>query len=219
MSSFLDRVLDLLFPPRCPFCRGILKEYEIRICKKCQQTLPRVPDSVQRKQYRHIDVCVSPLYYKDEVRLSLLRYKFGGQYTYCEAYAELMTECLAANGVTADLITWVPLSRKRLRKRGYDQAKQLADAVSARTGIPCARLLIKQTDTPPQSGIKSPEKRKTNVSGVYRPADPELVKRKAVLLIDDIATTGATLSECARVLKAAGAKSICAATVARSTFD
>ena len=137
MKSLIERFLDLLFPPRCPFCRAILKEHETRICAACLQTLPRVPLPLQRQTFRHIEACVSPLYYKDDVRSSLLRYKFGGLYTYSQAYADLMLDCLETNGIDADLITWVPLSDKRLRKKDCpDQGYQPAKGVPAVRDLP-----------------------------------------------------------------------------------
>lgn len=205
-----------MFPPRCPFCRAVLRDYEKIMCRNCRSSLPRTPASAQAQSFRHIDRCVSPLYYTGNVRSSLLRYKFGALQVYARSYAVMMAECIENNALSFDVITWVPLSTKRLKKRGYDQARLLAEAISLRCGIPCERLLIKTADNPPQSGTGSREKRKANVAGVYRPAELSRIKGKSVLLVDDIVTTGATLVECARVLKAAGADSISAATVARS---
>ena len=211
-------MLDLLFPPRCPFCRGILKDSEKLICARCMKELPWTPEAAQRQKFRHVEVCVSPLYYEGEVRRSLLRYKFGGLSVYAPKYARLLEDCIRRNGLEFDLIAWAPLGRKRLKKRGYDQGKLLAQELSGSLQIPCPQLLVKTADNPPQSGIGSAEKRRANVAGVYRIVDPALVKDQRVLLVDDIVTTGATISECARVLKAAGAKSVCAAALARSRF-
>lgn len=216
VSAFFEHVLDLLFPPRCPFCRTLLRDYEKDLCLKCAGSLPRVPDSADRQDFRHIERCISPLYYTGKVRDSLLRYKFGGLRVYAKTYAALMAERLEKRELSFDMITWVPLSAKRLRSRGYDQARLLAEEIAKRCGIECERLLIKTADTPPQSGTHSREERKTNVKGVYRPAALPLIKGKSILLVDDIVTTGSTLNECARVLKAAGAESVSAVTVARS---
>ena len=77
-------------------------------------------------------------------------------------------------------------------------------------------LLKKHTDVPAQSGVGSVEKRRANINGVYAVADEELVRGRRILLIDDIVTTGATLSECAKTLKAAGAAEVLCCTLARS---
>ena len=219
MSRFFEKLLDLLFPPRCPFCRTILKDHETLLCGRCRKELPWTCGAAQKQSFRHVASCVSPLYYEGDVRRSLLRYKFGGLSVYAPKYAELMYSCIEENELSFDLITWAPLGRKRLRKRGYDQAKLLALALSERFGKPCAQLLIKSKDNPPQSGTGSAEKRRANVSGVYRVTEPSLVKDRRVLLVDDIVTTGATISECAKVLKTAGAESVCAATLSRSRFE
>lgn len=219
MNAFFDKLLDLLFPPRCPFCRAILKDHEKLICRACADSLPWTPEGAQKQMLRHAAGCVSPLYYEGKVRRSLLRYKFEGMSVYAPKYAQIMAECIEANDLSFDLIGWVPLSRKRLKKRGYDQAMLLAQELSALFQTPCPQLLEKTADNPPQSGTGSAEKRRANVSGVYRIVDPLSVRDQRVLLVDDIVTTGATLNECARVLKAAGAKTVCAATLARSRFD
>ena len=219
MSAFFEKLLNLLFPPRCPFCRAILKDHEKLLCLACRKNLPWTPPPAQKQRFRNVEVCVSPLYYDGDVRRSLLRYKFSGMSLYAPKYARLMAECVRKNVPDFDLISWTPLGRKRLKKRGYDQAGLLAQELSALLQKPCVQLLVKTADNPPQSGTGSAEKRRANVSGVYRALDPGFIRDKRVLLIDDIVTTGATISECARVLKASGARSVCAAALARSRFD
>ena len=125
-----------------------------------------------------------------------------------------MADCLKRHGMNPDCLTWVPLSRQRLRKRGYDQARLLAEEVASRSGIPCLRLVRKIRNNPAQSGTASAEARKKNVEGVYE-ASVEAAGRR-VLLIDDIVTTGATLNEAARALTAAGAAEVSALTLART---
>ena len=115
-----------------------------------------------------------------------------------------------------DLVTWVPLSRRRLRERGYDQARLLAKATAKELGLPLTPTLHKQRNTQPQSGTGDAAKRRANITGAYRMKRGADVAGKRVLLIDDIVTTGATLSECARVLGKAGAEQVVCATVARS---
>ena len=149
------------------------------------------------------------------MRASLLRYKFGGASVYAEVYGEYLAKCIDENAISCDIITWVPLSRQRLRKRGYDQARLLAEDLSRRTGIPCAAALRKIRNNPAQSATGGAQKRRLNVKNVYRALPDAPIAGKRVLLVDDIVTTGATLSECAGELKKAGAKEIAAVTVAR----
>ena len=113
-----------------------------------------------------------------------------------------------------DLITWAPVSRERRKKRGYDQAELLCKAVSRALDVPMARTLTKGTDNPAQSTLTDAAMRAANVRGVYQPYGPETFQGKRLLLIDDIVTTGSTLSECCRVLLTAGAQSVVCAALA-----
>ena len=205
---------DLLYPPRCPFCRRLLRKKRETVCQDCLRTLRRVPESAQRRDLRNISLAVAPLYYEGNVRASLLRYKFRGVTAYAPVYAEFIQKCIDENAFSCDSITWVPLSKRRLRARGYDQAELIAGELAARMGLPCERLLVKTVNNRAQSRTGSAEARRANAAGVYVCPCPEKVKEQRVLLVDDIITTGATVSECARVLKEAGCEEVFAAAAA-----
>ena len=213
MRGFLNCLLDLLYPPKCAFCRNLVRGGRM-LCPACEKSLPRPSREMQRQKISHLAVCLSPLYYTEDVRASLLRYKFHGAAAYYRIYAELMTDCLREQGCSADLITWVPLSRKRLRKRGYDQARLLAEEIARLTGIPCEQTLEKARNNLAQSVTESAEARKQNVKDVYRPVTS--FTGEHVLLVDDIVTTGATLSAAAKELLAVGAEEVSALTLARA---
>lgn len=211
--KFIDRVLELFYPTKCTFCHQLTGG--AKICPRCAEKLPLTPVGAQEQKFPFISACVSPLYYEGNVRESLLRFKFGNLSPYAAVYAQFMAKCIDENHISCDIITWVPLSRRRRRKRGYDQAKLLADELSEITRIECSRLLKKIRHNPAQSGTGGAEKRRANVAGVYRTVEPEKIRGKSVLIVDDIVTTGATLSECGRMLMSAGAKEVKAVTVAR----
>ena len=116
--------------------------------------------------------------------------------------------------MTADLVTWVPLSRKRRRRRGYDQAGLLAKEVARLLQLPLESCLEKTRHNPAQSGTADAAARWRNVQGVYRAVTSFAQER--VLLSDDIVTTGATLSEAAGTLLAAGASEVIGLTLART---
>lgn len=210
-----DAILDLVYPRRCPFCRRVLDKKQL-VCRFCLTKLPFVPEALQGERVSNVEARYAPLYYEKSVRESLLRYKFNGAAAYADAYAELLAKCIEENNISCDIITWVPLSRRRLRKRGYDQAQLLAEAVARYMSVPCEKLLRKTRNNPAQSGTASAAARRENVRGVYAPVKPEMISGKTVLIVDDIITTGSTLSECAKILKAEGAKKILALTLARA---
>lgn len=211
----LDFLLELLYPTKCVFCQKLIQYKGERICRECTKELPLTPWGAQMQKFPFLLGCVSPLYYEGKVRESLLRYKFHHVTAYADVYADFIAKCIDENGVSCDIITWTPLSRRRLRKRGYDQARLIAEELSKICGIECCRLLKKIKNNPAQSGRGGAEKRRANVAGVYSAVNTEKIKGKTVLVVDDIVTTGSTLSECARTLLLAGAEEIKAATVAR----
>ena len=213
MNQLGERLLDLLYPPKCAFCRKLVTDGRM-LCPDCEKALPVPEKEKQSKKISGLAVCLSPLYYTGDVRQSLHRYKFQGAAAYYRIYAELMAACARGYGLTADLVTWVPLSRKRLRSRGYDQARLLAEEVAGRLGLPCEQTLEKIRNNPAQSGTSGAEERQKNVLGVYRAVTS--FAGEHVLLVDDIVTTGATLSEAAKELLNAGAEQVSGLTLART---
>ena len=213
--NLFNRLLNLLDPPKCAFCRRLVPG-ERMLCEECEKNLPMVPVGRRRRELPPLDGCYSPLYYKDSVRLSLHRYKFHGAAAYHRIYAELMFLCLDGTDPAIDFISWIPLSRKRRRKRGYDQAQLLAQELSRLAGIPCRQLLLKTRNNRAQSGTASAAERARNVQGVYRSV--EALENSRILLIDDIVTTGSTMRAAAEVLLSAGAASVTGMTLARDPF-
>ena len=218
MSRPLGALLDLLFPPRCVFCRRLLHRGEEGICPRCQQELPWALGAEAEQTGEFFSLCASPLWYQDQVRASFHRYKFKGVRGYSRTYGRLVAQCVQDHlAGRYDLITCVPLSRARLRQRGYDQAMLLASAAALALDDVAAETLCKVRDTEAQSGLgKNDASRRANVLSAYQVTDPALVEGRRVLLIDDIVTTGSTLSECARVLRTAGATDVVCAALARS---
>ena len=213
--KILDLIAHLLYPWKCVFCESVLKDTDI--CRECEEKLPyTVGDSAMQK-FPFIDKCVSPLYYKDKVRASVHQYKFGGCSAYSRRYAALMSDCVENNldCRSIDVISWIPLSKKRLRQRGYDQARLLAEEIAAKTGLPCRQLLQKVKNNSAQSLTRDAKQRRENVAGVYALDDGADVSGLRILLVDDVVTTGATMSEAARILRKAGAKSVYGAAIAR----
>lgn len=212
--SILSAFLDILFPPRCVFCRRVLKIGSELICGDCRTHLP-FTENGGGKTGDFFSECGAPLYYEGCVRDSLLRFKFKDASGYSKTYGKLLAEFIRSSYAGRyDMISWVPLSPGRLRERGYDQAMLLALDTALELGDVAVCTLEKPVDAAKQSTVGAAEKRRANVSGVYRVTDPELVKGKRILLIDDIVTTGATLSECARTLLDAGAAEVLCAAVA-----
>lgn len=215
MSKLVDGLLDTLFPPKCAFCRRVLRRGESGMCAECETKLPR-RENPREKGPDFVDAIVSPLEYKDNVRAALIRYKFNGVTASAGLFGRIVAESVRENlSGEYDMISWVPLSSERLRERGYDQAMLIAMAAALELDDVAVETLRKTRNAAPQSGTESAEARRANISGAYEVIDPELVKGHRVLLIDDIITTGSTVSECARMLGLAGAESVVCASVAR----
>ena len=155
--------------------------------------------------------------YEGLPRDSLLRFKFGGRQSYAAAYGRLLAARIQGElRAEFDLLTYVPVSPRRRWSRGYDQVRLLAEAVGRELGQKPVRALKKIRHNPAQSSLREREQRRANVLGAYRAVCPEALAGQRILLLDDIITTGATVSECARVLQTAGAAQVlCAAVAAR----
>lgn len=209
--KWTDAVLDLLFPPRCPFCGKICEG----VCSKCA---PQVSYTAGKETLAEGSLpCAAPLWYEGVVREGILRFKFRGGSSAARTFGELVARCAAEEfGGRFDTVTWVPVSKKRLRGRGFDQARLLAEEACRHWDTKPEGLLRKITDNPAQSGIQGAAARRANVLGVFETVPGTDLRGKHVLLIDDIRTSGATLKECARVLEEAGAEGVVCVTLARA---
>lgn len=213
-------LLDLLFPRKCALCRKILTGDETDFCTDCRKDAPYFPvipakmHPSGKSKLQFLDSFTAVWYYKENVRTGILRLKFHGATTLAAPYGRMLAMKLyECHPEGFDFITWVPVSAKRKRKRGYDQAELVAQSVGRELGIKPTRLLKKLRDNPAQSGLQS-EQRRANVLGVYAFTGETDLRGKRILLIDDVFTTGSTAEECARVLKSAAASEVHCATVA-----
>lgn len=206
-------LMNLLFPPKCILCGKLLEKQEQDLCRECRVDSPEYPIRKERLQF--LDSFTAVWYYEGSVRRSLLYYKFYGKRSYAPGYGRLLAmKLLQAHPEGFDCLTWVPVSRLRKLRRGYDQVELIAAAVGRELGMEPVPLLKKVRHNRPQSGISEAAKRRANVLGVYRETDREAIAGKRILLLDDILTTGATAGECARVLLTCGAKEVHCAAVA-----
>ena len=213
--GFISSLLDLLFPPKCVFCGKLLAGSDTGFCEKCEKALPFTKNGGEQSG-DFFDACFSPLYYKDNVRKSILRFKFKGAAGNADAYAMILADFIREHlAGKYDMISWVPLNKDRAKSRGYDQAMLLALGVALRLDDVAVETLKKTLSVPAQSSLTDKSERKANISGAYIVADEEIIAGKRILLIDDIVTTGATISECARILLTAGAESVVCAALAR----
>ena len=212
------RIWNLFFPPKCVLCRKVLSQEETDLCHECRKNQPIFPGSKLKLSF--LAQWTGLWSYKENVRLSILRYKFYGRRSYAQSFSRLMAMKLQSEDwADTDLLTWVPISRRRKRARGYDQTEILAQAISKELEIPLTATLKKVLHTKPQSTMGSLAHRKANILGAFEVIDPAAVRDKRILLLDDIVTTGATASECARVLLTAGAKEVKLATLAVASHE
>lgn len=214
--SLAKAVLDLFFPPRCPFCQQLL-ERTGPVCPACQREVCWTRGTEGEVRGEYFRLCVAPVWYRDRARDAFHRFKFSGLRSYAPVFGLLMAQCVTDRGLGPfDLVTWAPLSRQRLRRRGYDQARLLAKGVGQTLGVPVMHTLDKCRNTPAQSGLEDAAHRRANALGAYRLRPGAQVAGKRVLLVDDVITSGSTLGECARILRTAGAEGVWCVVFARA---
>jgi ComF family protein len=229
--------LDLLFPPLCMACRGRVAEPH-SLCGACWSAISFIEDPLCARCGMPFDVdpggeticaaCHAGTFdfdraralfrYDDASKPLILSFKHGDRLDHAPGFARWLDRTGRLLLSEADVILPVPLHRSRLWKRRYNQAAVLADRLSRFAGCALDPLLLeRKRATKSQGEMPSAKARRRNVLGAFRvrPERAEQLKGRNVLLVDDVFTTGATLSACARALKRAGAARVDALTLAR----
>jgi ComF family protein len=211
-------IADLVYPPRCPLCDRFVRAHA-EPCGACKTSLHRLEGDAF---FPHLaktwfERCRSCFAYDGHLREALHRCKYGERldlvhYLAAEAWPQ------AQKLLPIDLIVPVPLHRKRLAFRGFNQSALIAKGVGCALWLPVdVKSLARIRSVPPQVG-KSREERIKNIAGAFAVRDgrAEALDGKNILLIDDVVTTGATVNECAKMLRNAGVKSVSVLSIART---
>lgn len=225
---FWHPFLELVYPPRCALCGqsgvGI-------ICDVCRRSLPRIEPPIcqrcGRSCYWAVDACRAcanrKLFfakarsfgrYEGNLREAIHRLKYHHFKLLGLALADLMAAQIEDAFFEVDVLSYVPLTRIKAVFRGYNQAEILARRLASQKQKPCRRLLKKTRSTKDQNTLSMRERRR-NLHGVFHAIPNVTITNQIVLLVDDVFTTGSTLSACSRVLMKAGAAEVRAVTVAR----
>ena len=200
--------IRLITAPLCPSC-GIpypIDDGPDHLCGRCLLNKPPV---VAARSYG---------VYEAVLHDAVHAFKYGGNLTLGERLGRLMAdhEYPSFRIEDYDLVVPVPLHRRRLRQRGFNQSVLLAREISKRRGIPLDFLALRRVvDTESQAGLKKDERR-SNMKRAFDVPDPERIRGRRVLLVDDVHTTGSTLGECANTLLRGGAESVGALSLARA---
>lgn len=220
VKNIIESALDLFFPPKCGICGKIGDSYLCSNCKILQKELQINKYEIAYDKYFNEALFVYE--YKDTIREALINYKFNDKSYISRTFANAMCDNDAVNEYIQnfDYIIPVPLSRKRLIKRGYNQVELIIRMYIKNTkecNIAGVYNLMKKRDIVPQSTLGKNE-REVNIMGAFyinknsrHCSDTE----KRILIVDDIYTTGSTINECARALREFGFKNIGVLAIAR----
>lgn len=197
LRRFRDAILNAAFPKRCVLCRSVLDPAEERgLCELCRWQDYRNESPLDEEGQGRCS-----LVYEDRLQQAIYRMKYGGCRLYGRYFARWMAEEGAdwAAQMGFDRMTAVPLAKKRMKSRGYNQAEVIARELSRLCRVPYEELLERQRETGPQQGL-GVELRRKNVSGAFVVKECREEFRR-ICVVDDIYTTGSTTAECIRVLK------------------
>jgi ComF family protein len=207
----------------CLECINLLQSEPAFSCSVCHKRLPYSKETLISKEYwchkkaSHIIFSVSR--YEDErIRNLISELKFKNRSQLAVPLALLLSNSVKALEVDLNqfVVSPIPLSAKRLRARGFNQSELIAQVFAREIKIPLVQLLSRNEQTKTQSEIVSWTQRRINIAGVFSKKTDVDVKDKKIILIDDVWTSGATMSEAVSVLKNAGAGEIIAVVVARA---
>ncbi len=224
--QFFEKTVRLLFPQRCPVCDDLVKGKDGLICYGCRRRLTRVkepscftcgkPIYAEEQEYcrdckghKHLYIRGKALYEYESIAGTLYRFKYGGRQEYAAFLGGEMADKMEhfIRLAAPDGLIPVPISRKRLNRRGYNQAGLLAKVIGKKLEIPVYdRLVVRIRDTAPQKELNAHE-RQNNLKKAFIIAQND-VKLDTIIVIDDIYTTGSTIDALAEVLLQTGVKKV-----------
>lgn len=209
---------DLPRKNRYNVCDRCELAFNVKFCLTCGRAMKNLADYCDECQNdkHYYDLARAPLRYEDEVVTIVHRLKYGGAKYLAETFAQFMADTFFEEKLDADIITFVPMHKSKQKSRGYNQAEEIAKAIGILLNLPVVSLLERVKKTKNFAKMNRRERAEA-IEGVYAlNADKATVKGKKILLIDDVFTTGATVNECARLLKSGKCDKVSVLTFATS---
>jgi len=234
-QSFGQQLMDMVSPPVCPLCRKAAFLAEDRLCQTCEDALPLLPEKLCRccggPNDGFLDICndclkaeggrpwslaVTAFPFAGNARTAIHCYKYRRRTSLAPFLSRRMVQAWqqSGGGFMPDVITYIPLYFLRFLQRGYNQSQILAQMIGKQLDIPCRTLLRRQRRTHQQASL-SREQRIANMNNAFAPCNIEQTEGQNILLVDDVFTTGTTLTAAAKALRKAGAADIAVITIAR----
>lgn len=209
--KWISDLIELIFPRHCCVCGEVLSRQEQDMCLDCLYKLPKIEkihlSELEKVFWGRFDVerVAAYFYYQKESPYNRLlhKMKYGNHPEVGMRLALMAAEQLSKEGFFdgIDAIVPLPLSKKKRRQRGYNQCDYIAEGLSQITGIPVLKDCVVRNKSNETQTHKTRDERWRNVEGIFSLANPELIEGKHILLIDDILTTGATLTNCTIAIK------------------
>ena len=209
-------ILQVVYPfnEDCIICKGSITDGSW-LCSSCENKIKYCKESFEltknHKKYSYY--CLA--YYSKSISELVLRLKYKSDFVCANVLGEKMAELIIKNNLIIDFITFVPATKRSLKKRGYNQSKLLARAISDVLKIKMISTLDKIKETKDQIGLNE-EMRWKNISGSYKLKSLIKIKNKKILLVDDVMTTGATTVCCVEELIKGEANCVIILTAAKS---
>lgn len=203
-------LVDLIFPPACGSCGRV----DYRFCVDCQRRLRAAAISRIPCQVTALDAVAASGKYSGILQSALQSFKYESALELAPILAQRLISLLKALAWSIDCIVPVPLHHERLTERGYNQSQLLSESVALSLDLPCQPDMLQRIRETSQQARLSQEERRANVQGAF--AASASVAGTSLLLIDDVVTTGSTLSACATALRAQDARTVYAIAVSRA---
>ncbi len=209
LKEIFAAVIYFLFPPRCPVCREIVEE-RYQLCETCAEKILRVDFSDEVPA--PIEKVLRVAKYRDGLQPLLHKLKFDNNLNVLPALKKILDDVSNREEMLklldgTDFAVPVPLHAERFKERGFNQTEKIFEEFFGKKNIPLKKILIRRVETPKLYKFGKAERQKI-LKGVFAAIEVENLRGKKILIVDDIFTTGTTVSECAKVLRELGAEKI-----------
>lgn len=213
----------MLFPNRCPCCGKVIT-WEKLLCEVCKSSLLYLPEESWLSEFQltgggecAFDYAAAAFYYEGAARNGVLKMKKGHGKHFAQFGSEVIANKLENDCISADVITSVPMSRRKKALRGCNQAEYISHALSRIMDIPCDNKLLKRKHTrKAQHDLAAADRKALADSAYHATKKHQSIAGKNVILCDDIFTSGATMNKCAKLLKDEGAKNVFCVSLCRT---